>query len=336
MSRQAYILTTNDPTYNLALEEVLFLNKKRTDPDLFLLWQNKPCVIIGRHQVTEAVIHTSYIAEHNLPVVRRMSGGGAVYHDLGNLNFSFIKHIDSPFSIDVATILAPILSALQELGVCAQSSGRNDIAVCGQKISGTSQMRLGETLLFHGTLLVEANIEAMSAALAIDQKKIKSKGVSSIAARVTNLAKIWPAKTTMADLRNALVRKCDCTIAKVNRSLEEQALELANSKYRTWDWNYGASPPFTEERSQRFPWGSVCLRVDVHKGLVRNLAISGDFISLQDPAKIAAIVQGQPWQTDVLTRLLTPLPWEDYFINCDPKQMLLFFTGQSPSNKDDS
>ncbi|MBQ7738114.1 MAG: lipoate--protein ligase, partial [Desulfovibrionaceae bacterium] len=306
-----------------------FLNKKSADPGIFLLWQNKPSVIIGRHQVTKSLIQEAYIKEHNLPVVRRISGGGAVYHDLGNLNFSFIKSIEKPFNVDVCSMLAQILLALKAIGICAEATGRNDIVVDGKKISGTSQICLGETVLFHGTLLVSANINAMSAALAIDQKKILSKGVSSIAARVQNLNQISPTKITISYLKAALLRACDCAIAQLDASLEAQAVDLANSKYRTWDWNYGASPPFTEERSTRFPWGSVCIRVDVHKGLVRHLDISGDFISLRDPSEIGDLLKGQPWQSEELTSLLRNLPWEIYFINCDPKQMLAFFTGAS-------
>ena len=324
---QAHILETTDPTLNLAIEELLVAKHKQDSPDLLLLWQNAPSVIIGRHQCTEEVIQTSFVADNSIPVVRRMTGGGAVYHDLGNLNFSFITSTVEPLTFEVKVFLEPLLAALRQVGIEAQASGRNDLEVLGKKISGTSQLRLGQTVLFHGTLLVNLDLAILDKALAVDPAKIHSKGVQSIAARVVNLSTIWPQGTTLENLKDALLTATKSKASHLPQELEVEAIELANKKYRTWDWNYGASPPFTIAEHKRFPWGLVSLKVNVRKGLISSWQITGDFISLKDPEELAKLVLGKPWDIEILSQIFATQPFEAYFVHCDPKQMLAFFTG---------
>jgi lipoate-protein ligase A len=176
-----------NPYYNLALEEYLL---KETDPgdDLFMLWQNRPAIIVGRNQNTWDEINLDFVRKNNIAVVRRMTGGGAVYHDLGNLNFTFIARDrkESSAILDFARFARPVVDALRELGVPAEFSGRNDIVVDGAKVSGNAQYRYKDLVLHHGTLLFDSRIEDMVQALNVSKDKIASKGVASVRSRVAS------------------------------------------------------------------------------------------------------------------------------------------------------
>ena len=201
-------LSSTDPALNLALEECLLQWLPADHPGLFLLWQNAPSVIVGRHQVTLDEIDADFVRRRGLPVVRRMTGGGAVYHDLGNLNFSFMENAHGRKTVDFARYLRPVCAALAELGVQAPLTGRNDLEAGGRKISGSAQSLRQGRILHHGTLLVSLDFGELVQALHVDPDKIRSKGIASVRSRVANISEFWTPGSGMEDLRAALLRHC--------------------------------------------------------------------------------------------------------------------------------
>ena len=222
-------LSSTDPALNLALEECLLQWLPADHPGLFLLWQNAPSVIVGRHQVTLDEIDADFVRRRGLPVVRRMTGGGAVYHDLGNLNFSFMENAHGRKTVDFARYLRPVCAALAELGVQASLTGRNDLEAGGRKISGSAQSLRQGRILHHGTLLVSLDFGELVQALHVDPDKIRSKGIASVRSRVANISEFWTPGSGMEDLRAALLRHCadgeGSLEPEVLRAMEHSALE---------------------------------------------------------------------------------------------------------------
>ena len=178
------ILSTHDPYYNLAVEEYLF---QTAEDEVFMLWQNEPTVVIGKNQNAYAEVELDVLRERGIHLARRITGGGAVYHDLGNVNYTFIAKSGQQ-GIDFAHFTAPILRALAELGIRAELSGRNDLLVDGRKFSGNAQYSANGKTLHHGTLLFDSDLTVLSDVLRPDEEKIRSKAVRSVRSRVTNLA----------------------------------------------------------------------------------------------------------------------------------------------------
>ena len=318
-------LSTQDPSFNLALEEHLFSSLPPEQPGLFLLWQNAPSIIVGRHPCTAEEVNEEFVRREHLPVIRRMTGGGAVYHDAGNLNFSFIERLAGHGRMNFAHYLEPICRALVDVGVSASLSGRNDLEVDGRKISGSSQRLAAGKVLHHGTLLVSADFARLGEALRPDPEKIRSKGVASVMSRVGNIADYWRPGTTMELLRERLCARCAAGRAELHADDTAAAMLLAEDKYRQWSWNWGASPPFSEERRQRFPWGTVCLRLRVERGYIASCRVYGDFFAEADMAELERRLVGLPRAAETLLERLGGIPWERYFVGCDAAAMLRFF-----------
>ena len=180
-------LDSTDPAFNLALEETLFESLSPENPSMFLIWRNAPAVIIGCHQNTAEEVNEVFCREHGIAVVRRPTGGGAVYHDLGNVNFSFLVWVEKSRLAGFDEFMRPMVAALRDLGVDAAYTSRNDITVDGRKVAGTAQRRSGQRMLHHGCLLVDVDTSVLSGALAADPEKFHSKGVASHRARIANL-----------------------------------------------------------------------------------------------------------------------------------------------------
>ncbi|MDR2574676.1 MAG: lipoate--protein ligase [Desulfovibrio sp.] len=315
-----------DPAINLALEEWLLASLPPEHPGLFLLWQNGPSVIVGRHQRTAEEINAEFVRRENIPVVRRNTGGGAVYHDTGNLNFSFLENAQTPGKVDFHRFLAPISAALADLGVMAEISGRNDLEVKSRKISGSAQLLRGGKRLHHGTLLVNLDFSRMVEALNPAPDKTRSKGVKSVRARVANLVDFWRPGTGLEELKNALLRHCASGPARLGAGDMAAAENLAEKKYRQWDWNYGASPAFTEKKRERFPWGDVEMRLDVRNGVIRACRINGDFFSAAPVGELETLLTGQRREGSALALALAAVDLESFFSGCDPAVMRRFLT----------
>ncbi len=319
------ILSSLDPAFNLALEEQLFLSLPLGHPGYFLLWQNGPSIIVGRHQCTAEEINADFVRRENLSVVRRITGGGAVYHDTGNLNFSFIENAYGLEKVDFRRYLGSVREALRDVGVRAEISGRNDLEVDGRKVSGSAQRIHMGKVLHHGTLLVNVDFERLNEALNVDPEKIRSKGVASVRARVRNLSECWTPGTDMGSLKCCLLRHCADGAARLDMRDYAAAQALAESKYRQWSWNYGASPAFTEEKRRRFPWGSVNLRLDVRNGQIADCRIYGDFFANAEIGELENMFTGLRYEPESLAKALEDVPLEMYFSGCEPEETRRFF-----------
>lgn len=238
-------ITTTDPTYNLAVEEALFDSLSSVGEEYFLLWQNAPSVIVGRHQNTLEEVNEEYVKAHNIPVVRRTTGGGAVYHDLGNLNFSFLRYMERGEDTSFSRYINPIIKALQHIGINAEMSGRNDMLAEGKKFSGNAQKKSGQKLLQHGTLLVSLDTSHLTDILTGNPDKYQSKGVESHKSRVANLIEFMPEcspEELMQKIRSVLMQFLAEEEIALPDDIAKNAEEIANAKYRTWEWNFGKSP----------------------------------------------------------------------------------------------
>ncbi|AIF42726.1 lipoate--protein ligase [Virgibacillus sp. SK37] len=287
-----------DPSINLALEEYVLQNFGENDTYL-LFYVNQPSIIIGRNQNTIEEINTDYVDKHDIKVVRRLSGGGAVYHDEGNLNFSFITKDDGNSFQNFAKFTQPVVEALNKLGVPAELKGRNDLIVNGRKISGNAMFSTKGRMFSHGTLMLDSEIENVVSALKVKKEKIQSKGIKSIRSRVANISEFLDEKVSMQDFKDIILRyifEVD-DVNKVPRyELTEKDWEnvkqISKERYQNWDWNYGKSPTFNIQESYKFDAGLVDVRLDVKKGIIENCKIYGDFFGVGEVSVIEERLSG--------------------------------------------
>ncbi|NLN47618.1 MAG: lipoate--protein ligase [Clostridiales bacterium] len=292
---------SNNPYYNLAMEEYLFnLGDKE---DYLLLWINEPTIVVGKHQNTIEEINADYVREKHINVVRRITGGGAVYHDLGNLNYSLIIKNDYKGDYDFGKFTMPIVKALDKLGVKAEQSGRNDITIDGKKFSGNAQFISKGKLLHHGTLLFDSHMEKLVKALKVSEDKIASKGIKSVRSRVTNIKDYLKDDISIMKFKELLLQymfdeDMDLRIGQLSE-LDLAAIEsLKIDKYLTWDWNYGQSPEFNIRKSKKFESGKVEALINVKSGIIENVKFYGDFFAKGDITDVEGKLKGQRYEDD--------------------------------------
>ena len=312
------ILNSTDAAVNLATEQVIFDTLPRGH-NCFLLWQNRSAVVIGRHQDALAEIDRAFVETKGIQLVRRLSGGGAVYHDLGNLNYSVITDARGSKAPDMAMFCEPVLRLLHRLGVPAALSGRNDMTVNGQKFSGSAQHLYRGRVLHHGTLLIDSDLSVVSRALRVDPEKIRSKGLSSVRSRVTNLRPFLPEEIDLPRFRELLLEEVLKEHPGEELSLSPAQLEeigrLSESRYRSWDWTVGSSPPCSLVRRQRFEGcGTVEARLQIERGRIAALRFCGDFFSMEEPEELAGRLRGLPLNRDALLDALEGSDVSHFFI----------------------
>ena len=309
---------SNDPRYNLAFEEYCFKYLPRNE-DYILLWINGPSIIIGKNQNTLEEVNSEYVKENNIHVVRRVTGGGAVYHDFGNLNFSIITNADGSSVIDFKKYNLSILKSLQKLGVKCELSGRNDITIDGKKFSGIAQSIWKDRVLNHGTLLFDTKLDVLSKALNVKQDKIESKGVKSVKSRVTNIKDYLNVDVEIDEFREILLKylfETDNIQSQILKLGEDQLAEidkLYREKYSTWDWNYGHSPTFNYKNYKRFPFGAVEVRLEVKNGHIHECKVYGDFFGTEDVEKLEQKIIGLKYDREYLTDTLKDINIKKYF-----------------------
>ena len=302
-----------DPAYNLAFEEYVLQNFRQGN--ILILWQNARSVIVGRNQNAEAEINRSFVEKNSIKVVRRNTGGGAVFHDLGNLNYSFITDADSLEKDTLRQFMIPVVQALRGMGLDAESSGRNDILVSGKKVSGTAQQLKNGRILHHGTLLFDADTGLLAGALNPDPTKYQSKGIASVRSRVGNIRQLLPTDMELPRfwqlLKNALTADgieegtlTDPDIAAIRRLKEE--------KYDTWQWNFGKSPKFQMHNRRRFSGGLLDIHLSVHAGLVSEIKIYGDFLALLPVSDLEEVIEGCAYEETALLTTLTGIDLMPY------------------------
>lgn len=313
-----YIDNTTDPYYNLAVEEYLF---KECDQPVFRLWQNSPSVIVGRYQNAIAEINQDYIRKNHIPVVRRLTGGGAVFHDLGNINFTFIdkKIGNEDSSAMFRRFTAPIISALKELGVNAYLEGRNDLLIDGCKFSGNAIAVYKDRVLQHGTLLFSASMPDLAQALNTRPEKFQGKNVKSNISRVTNISSHLPESHKgmstgefMQYLKDYIM-KTDYVSGEYSDYDVERCTELRNTKYCTDEWTYGKSPEYKFSNSIKLPCGFVEVHMDVENAIIKDIDIQGDYFFLKPTEEIKKALEGTRHSHDDIHAALEQFDLSEYF-----------------------
>jgi lipoate-protein ligase A len=309
-----------EPQYNLALEEYLCLRAMRDGSRFFMLWQNEPSIIVGRFQNTLEEIDTAFVEERRIHVVRRNSGGGAVYHDLGNINYSFVMPDTGDF--DFAFFTGPIIRALAALGVRAELSGRNDLAVEGRKVSGGAQYRRGGVMLHHGTLLYDTDLEILSRALRPSEDKFQSKAVKSTRGRVGNIKPYLRTPLSVAEFKERLRSGIQgLTPLALDKDSLSEAEKLKIEKYSTWAWNYGASPRFTERKKMRFPWGGVEAFLVIEKGGISDCSFRGDYFGSGEYASLLSRLVGRPYTKESVAQAVGGFDTHSLFAGSTPADL---------------
>lgn len=322
----------NDPRVNLAIE-IYLLQEMKVDEPILLFYINEPSIIIGRNQNTIEEINKEYVDAHGIHVVRRFSGGGAVYHDFGNLNFSFIMPDDGNSFRDFEKLTKPIIQALHEMGVeGAQLKGRNDLVIDDMKFSGNAMYATNGRMFAHGTIMFDSDINEVVNALKVKKDKIESKGIKSIRSRVTNIKPFLPKdKQTMTtkEFRQEILLKIfgvDSVDQIKTYELTDQDWvkinELSDKYYRNWDWNYGKSPEFDIERRHRFPIGSIEVRLNVQEGKITAAKIYGDFFGLGDIKDVEDVLVGTKYEKTDLKAVIDTIDVKKYFGNIEPADLL--------------
>ena len=288
---------TRDPYFNLALEEYLFEELGRSRP-CFMLWQNDNTIVVGKYQNTAEEINQAFVDAHHIRVARRLSGGGAVYHDKGNLNFTFVVDQGSNPAFNFKIFVQPVVEALARFGVHAAFTGRNDLTIDGMKFSGNAQYARHGRLLHHGCIMLDSNLTDVADALRVKEAKFASKAVKSVRSRVTTINAHAPAPISMADFKGAL-RAC----AMASGELEPYALteadvlavqKLRDEKYATWAWNYGFSPPYDMVRERKFPAGLVTAHLSAEGGKIKAVRLYGDFFGSGELGELESAMAGLP------------------------------------------
>jgi lipoate-protein ligase A len=317
---------STDPHFNLALEQYVFDSLDRKH-EYCMLWRNHNAIIVGKFQNTAAEINASYVKEHGISVVRRLSGGGAVYHDPGNVNFTFIVRAGSLGTFDFASFCRPVVGALASLGVHAEVNGRNDMTIDGRKFSGNAQYYKRGRVMHHGTILYDSDLSVVAAALAVSKDKLQSKGVESVRSRITNVKNHMPGdipvERFIAALRDALIRENGMVPYALSSEDLQGVRALQNRVYDTWEWNYGASPAFGIRKERRVEGcGKLEIHINVERGVITDMAFYGDYFGNADSAELAALLRGRRMERGELLFALAGIDIGAHFHNLDAGQFL--------------
>lgn len=314
---------SQSPYYNLAFEEWVLTHC--LEGDYLLLWQNDNTIVIGQNQNAEAEINRAFVDEHKINVVRRGTGGGAVYHDLGNLNYSFISDSDGIDSAALQRFSTPIINALKKLGVDAETSGRNDILVEGRKVSGTAQRKYKNRILHHGTLLFDSNPGMVAGALNVDPEKIKAKGTQSVRSRICNIRDFLKEDMDLPAFWQHLKVELAGT-GMVEGKLSEEALreidDLCHNKYETWEWVFGRSPQYNMHNKRRYAGGGVEVFLTTKNAVIESISFYGDFLSLKSLDELQNALKGCPYRSEDVAAILEKFPLHEFFGSITEEEIL--------------
>lgn len=313
-----YIESNNfDPAFNLALEQYIFdyLDPKQ---NYFMFWQNKNTIVVGKNQNTVREINTDFVKENDIKVVRRLSGGGAVYHDLGNLNFTYI--ISNEYNMadfDFKFFYQPVIKALAYFGISAEANGRNDIVIDGKKFSGNAQYAKKGRIMHHGTLMYDSDLHVLANALRVSKDKIKSKGIKSVHSRVTNIKDYMSDDIPLQQFKEILLEQMFLNEPLKTYHLTTQDIEkiiqIKEEKYDTWEWNYGRSPGYSIVKERRIEGcGSIELHMDIQNGIIQGIHIYGDYFGNKDITELCNCLIGIPLKLQDIKSVLDKVPISDY------------------------
>ena len=298
--------TWTDPYYNLALEEYVFEKLDRSE-DWLILWQNYNTIVIGKYQNTVEEINADYVKEHGISVARRLSGGGAVYHDTGNLNYTIIVDKNDDFDFNFQYFVMPVTKALQSFGLAAEFSGRNDVTIDGKKFSGNSQYVKKNRIMHHGCIMLDSNLANVADALRVKPVKLESKSTKSVRSRVTTINANLAEPISMDTFKQALKEQAAAGNPMESYTLTEHDIaeiqKLRDEKYATWEWNYGFSPEYTVRKEEKFEGGIVTAHMNVEKGRIKEIKLFGDFFGNGEISELEEALQGIPLDENLEKRL---------------------------------
>lgn len=317
----------SNPYFNIAAEEYFL---KYCTENYFVLYINSPSIIIGKNQNALSEININYVKKNKIPVVRRLSGGGAVYHSLGNLNFSFIINDSKNNLMNFKKFTTPIIEVLKGLSINAENTGRNDLAIEGKKFSGNAQFKSKNRFLHHGTLLFSSDLKEVSRSLNADPMKFEDKSTKSVSSRVTNIADYLKEKLTIEEFKELIFKQIITDNPKyhfyeLTKNDLEKINELIKTKYETWDWNYGYFPKYNFSNKKKFPGGLIEIYIDVKDGIITNAKIFGDFFSKEDVSIFETTLINVKHDEDSLKNVLSTIKIADYFLNFIESEILSLF-----------
>ena len=310
-----------DACRNMAFDEFA-LESLPLDEPVFYLWRNAPSVIIGLNQSAYAEVNLPYLQEHGIALARRVTGGGAVYHDLQNLNYTIVGK-SRDLNADYPEYLHMVVDALRQLGVPAELSGRNDIMVDGRKCSGYAKRVWKDRLMVHGTLMFDVDLETLQEVLSVPGSKMAAFGIASVRSKVANLREYLPQFCDVLALKDALHRILAGADTEVpmDASKQEAIDRMADEKFRTWDWIYGKSPEAQFRASQKFACGTVEVCWSVRHGLLEDVRFSGDFLGNLPAEGLAARLNGLRYEQDSISAALNGAGVSDYFDGLGPDEL---------------
>lgn len=313
-----------DPYFNLASEEYLL---KCCNEDIFLLYRNIPSIVVGKHQNTLAEINLSLVQEKKLKVARRISGGGTVFHDLGNLNFAFITEGKEGELVNYHRFTLPVIEAMGGMGLDIRLGKRNELLLGNLKISGTASHVYKQRVLHHGTLLFSSDIEAMAAALNVQPERYTDRAVKSIRSEVTNIRDHLVDKMDITDFQNRIYNHIFNTMDaaenyKYSEHDRKEINKLRNSKYAKWVWNFGYSPKYQFSKNLKFNAGNINLHMNVDKGIIQEVNFEGDFMSGKDIHMLEKLLVGIIHDPETLRLRLSGIQVADYISGLDNEELL--------------
>ncbi len=287
--------TVNDPYYNLALEEYFFEKMDRSE-SYFLLWQNDNTIVVGKYQNTAEEVNQQYVEEHGVKVARRLSGGGAVYHDMGNLNFTFITDKEEIDNFNFKKFVIPVINVLNSLGVKAEFTGRNDITIDGAKFSGNSQYMKKGRVMHHGCIMLSTDLSVVSKALQVREAKLESKAMKSVRSRVTTIDRHLKRDVSMDEFKELLKKEIftddDIRTAVLSDDDLREIEKLRDSKYATWDWNYGESPEYDMRKEKKYPGGLITVFMKAESSRIKEVKFYGDFFGNGEICELEESLRG--------------------------------------------
>ena len=315
---------STDPYFNLALEEYVFDRLDRTQ-EYFMLWQNDNTIVVGKYQNTAQEINQKFVDDNEIRVVRRLSGGGAVYHDKGNLNFTFIVDQQKDFDFDFKKFAMPVVDTLKAFGINAEFTGRNDIVIDGKKFSGNSQYVKQNRIMHHGCIMIDSNLINVADALRPKKAKFESKSAKSVRSRVTTINAHSLLPIGVEAFKKTLIRKVlgDKEIEKYEFTEDElrEIRKLASEKYSTWEWNYGKSGNYNYHSQHRYSFGSVEASACVKDGIIQNISISGDFFGSGEISDVEEALAGMRIDEKLASHLADKIEIGSYIRGMTPEDM---------------
>ena len=314
-----------NPYFNLASEEYLL---KCFQEDVFLLYRNTPSIVVGKHQNTLAEINLPFVQEQEIQVARRISGGGTVFHDLGNLNFAFFTTGTEGTLVDYKRATLPIIKALGEMGLDVKLGERNELLLKKLKISGTASHVWKQRVLHHGTLLFSSEIKDMSSALKTVQERFTDRAVRSVPSKVTNIRDHLTEEMDVERFQSRImdyILRSDKNVRLYQFSHTDisEIEARRDSKFATWEWNFGYSPKYQFCKSITFKSGQLDIHMNVEKGVIKDLKIVGNYISIKDVVLLEQHLLGAIHDPETLRIRLSEIEVSDYIAGLENEELLV-------------